>query len=232
MKAVLSLVLVFALVCTAAPPTYAEPRQVLQGTEVHLTLLTPISSSHSKEGDPFVAVLAQPVAFDSRIILPAGTRVNGIIGTIQPAKAFSIFRGQAYMNLNFKTIEVDSRLIPIQMSILAIGQPRIDSYSKPRKDMKITEGEILQEKHDFKGDAIGMAVGGGGGSLIGLIFSNVGRGIGLGFAAGAVYVVARKGKEIDLPVNSGMLTRVDSTISVPFIAASTAPDAVATPSAQ
>ncbi len=232
MKAVLSLVLVFALVCTATPPTYAEPRQVLQGTEVHLTLLTPISSSHSKEGDPFVAVLAQPVAFDSRIILPAGTRVNGVIGTIQPAKVFSIFRGQAYMNLNFKTIEVDSRLIPIQMSILAIGQPRIDSYSKPRKDMKITEGEILQEKHDFKGDAIGMAVGGGGGSLIGLIFSNVGRGIGLGFAAGAVYVVARKGKEIDLPVNSGMLTRVDSTISVPFIAASTAPDAAATPSAQ
>ena len=60
----------------------------------------------------------------------------------------------------------------------------------------------------------------------------LGRGIGLGFAAGAVYVVARKGKEIDLPVNSGMLTRLDSTISVPFVSASTAPDAVATPSAQ
>ena len=83
--------------------------------------------------------------------------------------------------------------------------------------MKITEGEVLQEKHDYKGDAIGMAVGGGGGSLLGLIFSNVGRGVGLGFAAGAVYVVARKGKEIDLPANSGMLTRMDSTINVPFI---------------
>jgi hypothetical protein len=223
MKAVLSLVLALALVCTAAPPTYAEPRQILQGTEIHLTLLTPISSSHSREGDPFVAVLAQPVAFDSRIILPAGTRVNGVIGTIQQAKVFSIFRGQAYMNLTFKTIEVDSRLIPVQMSILAIGQPRVDSYSKPRKDMKISEGEVLEQKHDFKGDALGMAVGGGGGSLVGLIFSNLGRGIGLGFAGGAIYVVARKGKEIDLPANSGMLTRMDSTISVPFSAASTVP---------
>ena len=38
MKVVLSLVLAFVLVCTAAPPIYAEPRQVLQGTEIHLTL--------------------------------------------------------------------------------------------------------------------------------------------------------------------------------------------------
>jgi len=223
MKVVLSLVLAFVLVCTAAPPTYAEPRQVLQGTEIHLTLLTPISSSHSKDGDPFVAVLAQPVALDSRIILPAGTRVNGVVGSIQKAKNFSVFRGQAAMSLEFKTIEVDSRLIPVQMSILAIGQPRVDSYSKPRKDMKIAEGEVLEEKHDYKGDAIGMAVGGGGGSLVGLIFSNVGRGLGIGLAAGAVYVVARKGKEIDLPANSGMLTRIDNTISVPFVAASNAP---------
>jgi len=220
MKVVLSLILALALVCSAAPPTYAEPsRQVLQGTEIHLTLLTPISSNHSKEGDPFVAVLAQPVTFDSRILLPAGTRVNGVIGTLQKAKTFSVFRGQAYMTLNFKTIEIDSRLIPVQMSILAIGQPRVDSYSKPRKDVKITEGEVLQEKHDYKGDAIGVAVGGGGGTLLGAIFSNVGRGMGIGFAAGAVYVVARKGKEVDLPVNSGMLARMDSTITVPFISA-------------
>jgi hypothetical protein len=225
MKVVASFILVLALVCTATPLTYAEPRQVLQGTEIHLTLLTPISSSHSREGDPFIAVLAQPVALDSLILLPAGTRVNGVIGTIQKAKAFSIFRGQAYMNLAFKTIEIDSRLVPVQMSILAVGEPRVDSYSKPRKDMKITEGEVLEEKHDYKGDAIGMAAGGGGGSLVGLIFSNVGRGLGIGFAAGAVYVVARKGKEIDLPANSGMLTRMDSTINVPMIAASNAPAA-------
>jgi hypothetical protein len=218
MKVVASLILAMFLVCTATPPTYAEPaRQVLQGTEIHLTLLTPISSSHSREGDPFVAVLAQPVAFDSRIILPAGTRVNGVIGTIQQARAFSIFRGQAYMTLEFKNIEMDSRLIPVQMSILAIGQPRVDSYSKPRKDMKITEGEVLEEKHDYKGDAIGLAAGGGAGSIVGAIFSNVGRGLGIGFAAGAVYVVARKGKEVDLPANSGMLTRMDNTINVPFI---------------
>lgn len=223
MKVVLSVILVVALVCTASPPSYAEPRQIPQGTEIHLTLLTPINSTHSREGDPFVAVLAQPVALDSRIILPAGTRVNGVVGTVQKPKAFSLFRGQAYMNLAFKSIEVDSRLIPVQMSILAIGQPRIDSYSKPRKDMKIVEGQVLEQKHDYKGDVLGVTVGSGAGSLVGLVFSNVARGFGIGFAAGAVYVVARKGKEIDLPANSGMLTRMDSTITVPFLAAGNLP---------
>jgi hypothetical protein len=159
------------------------------------------------------------------ILLPAGTRVNGVIGTIQKAKAFSIFRGNAYMNLTFKNVEVDSRLIPIQMSILAIGEPRVDSYSKPRKDMKITEGEVVEEKHDYKGDALAVAVGGGGGSVVGAVFSNVTRGLGIGFAAGAVYVVARKGKEIDLPANSGLLTRMDSTVNVPVVEASAAPAA-------
>jgi hypothetical protein len=220
MKVAVSFILAFALVCSAAPPTYAAPRQVLQGTEVHLTLLTPIDSSHSREGDPFVAVVAQPIALDSRILLPAGTRLNGIVSMVQKPKAFSVFRGQAYMALTFKNIEYDSRLIPVHMSILAIGEPRIDSYSRPRHDMKIVEGEVLEAKHDYKGDALGVAVGSGGGSLLGAIFSNVARGFGIGLAAGAVYVVARPGKEVELPANTGILARLDSTINLPTIVAS------------
>jgi hypothetical protein len=233
MKAAVSVLLVFALAVSAVLPTSvsAEPRQLIPGTEIHLTLLTAVSSSISREGDPFIAILAQPVALDSRIILPAGTRIHGVVGTIQKPKNFSLFRGQAYMNLAFKSIEIDSRLIPVQMSIVAIGRPRIDSYSKPRNDMKITEGELVQQKHDYKGDAYGALIGGGGGSLMGALFGNVARGMGIGFAAGAVYIVARKGKEVDLPAQTGLLTRLDSTLTVPLIAAyngNTAPSAAAT----
>jgi hypothetical protein len=219
MKVVPSLILVFALVFSAVIPASAEPRQVVQGTEVHLTLLTPVGTSMSREGDTFVAELAQPVAIDSRIVIPAGTRVHGVVGTIQKAKNFSLFRGNAYMNLAFKSIEVDSRLIPVQMSLVAVGQPRVDSYSKPRRDVKISEGEVIQEKHDYKGDAYGMLLGGGGGTLMGVLFSNITRGLGIGLAAGAVYVVARKGKEVEMPEQTGLLARFDSTITVPYISA-------------
>lgn len=221
MKAAVSVLLVFALAVSAVLPTSvsAEPRQLIPGTEIHLTLLTAVSSSISREGDPFIAVLAQPVALDSRIILPAGTRIHGVVGTIQRPKNFSLFRGQSYMNLAFKSIEIDSRLIPVQMSLVAIGRPRIDSYSKPRNDMKITEGEVVQQKHDYKGDAYGMLIGGGGGTLMGVLFSNIARGFGIGLAAGAVYVVARKGREVELPAETGLLTRLDSTLTVPMLAA-------------
>jgi hypothetical protein len=221
MKVMLSLVLALTLVCTAAPPIYAEPQQVIQGTEIHLTLLNRINSSITREGDPFVAVVSKPVMMGDQVIIPAGTRVHGVVTSIQKAKMFSMFRGQAYMNVAFKTMEVDSRLIPVQMSILGIGQPRSDEgYSKERHDVKIGEGEVVTEKHDIKGDALGMAIGGGGGSLIGLIAGNVARGFGIGFGAGAVYVVARKGKEVDMPERTGMLVRMDNTVTLPGTLAS------------
>src|SRR5712671_5579078 len=155
MKTVLSFLLAAALVCTAAPSSYAEPRQVIQGTQVHLTLLSGISSAVARDGDPFVAVVAEPVYLGAQLLLPAGTRVNGIVSTVEKARHLSMFRGQAYMNLTFRSIELDSRLIPVQMSIITIEQPRSQAEGKRRKDVKIDEGQVVQEKHDVKGDIVG-----------------------------------------------------------------------------
>jgi hypothetical protein len=220
MKLSSSFLLAAALVCTAAPSSYAEPRQVIQGTQVHLTLLSGITSAVAKDGDPFVAVVAEPVYLGSQLLLPAGTRVNGTIGTVEKARRFSIFRGQAYMNLTFRSIEVDSRLIPVQMSIITIQQPRGQAEGKRRKDVKVEEGQVVQERHDVKGDIVGATIGTGGGTLIGAVFSHVARGFGFGLAGSAVYIVARKGKDLDLPGQTGMLVRMDNTITVPVSSAS------------
>jgi hypothetical protein len=219
MKVALSFLLAAALICSAAPSSNAEPRQVIQGTQVHLTLLSGISSAVSKDGDPFVAIVAEPVYLGTQLLLPAGTRVNGIIGTVEKARHFSLFRGQAYMNLTFRSIEVDSRLIPVQMSIITIEQPRGQSEGKRRKDVKVEEGQVVQEKHDVKGDIVGATIGTGGGTLVGAIFSHVVRGFGFGLAGSAVYIVARKGKDLDLPAQTGLLIRMDNTVTVPVTTA-------------
>ena len=215
MKVAVSVLLAAALVCTAAPPSYAEPRQVMQGTQVHLTLLSNINSAVSREGDPFVAVVAEPVYLGSQLLLASGTRVNGQIGTIEKARHFSVFRGQAYMNLTFRTIEVDSRLIPVRMSILALEQPRGQAEGKRRKDVRIEEGQVVEAKHDLRGDLVGATIGTGGGTLIGAVFSHAVRGFGIGLAGSAAYIVARKGKDVELPAQTGMLVRMESTITVP-----------------
>ena len=201
----------------SAPASYAEPRQqVLQGTQVQLTLLSAVSTSTSRDGDPFVAVIAEPVALGDQLLLPAGTRVHGIVGTVAPARNFSVFRGQAYINLTFRSLEIDSRLIPVQMSILALQ--RSSENSKSRRDVKVVEGQVVEQKHDYKGDVVGATIGSGGGTLIGAVFSHMVRGFGIGLAGSAVYIVARKGKEVEIPAKSTMLVRIDNTVTVPVIA--------------
>ena len=220
MKAVRILLVSLLAVSLAAPAILAQPRQLLQGTQIHLQLLTDISTAAARDGDPFMAVVTEPVAIGDQLVLPAGTRVNGIITTINKARRFSIFRGEAYLNLSFRSVEVDSRLIPVQMSLLAIEKPSRDGEGRKRKDVKITEGQVVEEKHDIKGDVVAGTIGTGGGTLIGAVFSHAVRGFGLGLAGSAVYVVARKGKEVDLPAKTGMLIRMDSTITVPSVAVS------------
>ena len=133
MKKTLLSLLVAAVFLFSSVASYAEPHQVMQGTRVRLSLITDISSSSSRDGDPFVAVVSEPVFIGNTLLIPQGTRVNGTIGTVEKARHFSLFRGQAYMNLTFRSMEVDSRVIPIKMSILAIEDKHANGDTKSRK---------------------------------------------------------------------------------------------------
>jgi hypothetical protein len=138
------------------------------------------------------------------------------------------------MDVTFRSMEVDSRIIPVQMSILAIEKPLDPStdqdsdldgdrdVARPRKDMKIDEGGVVQEKHDYKGDVLAATIGTGGGSLIGAVVGHVVRGFGIGLAGSAVYVASRKGKDVNIPAQSGILVRMDNTITVPVASAASA----------
>jgi len=208
-----ALVLLFA---AAAVPAYAQSHELLQGTEVHLRLLTGLTTSVAKSGDPFVAEVTEPVTMGSQIILPAGARVHGTVGGVIHSRHFSIFRGQAAMNLSFRDLEVDSRIFPAKMSILRLERPSSEGREgKKRKDVKIDEGQVVEAKHDVKGDVIGGAIGVGGGSLVGVMFSNVSRGFGFGLIGAAVYIVERKGKEVDLPAQTAIKVRMDNTVTLP-----------------
>jgi hypothetical protein len=222
----LSAVLSVALLFTVVPASFAspnpEPRQVMQGTQVHLTLLNSVGTAASREGDPFVAVVTDPVYLGNQLLIPAGTRINGVVGTISTPRRFSMVRGEAYMNLTFRSLEIDSRIIPVQMSIIAIEQPGDQATSKPRKDMKVEEGGVVQEKHDYKGDALAATIGVGGASVVGAVFSHVVRGFGIGLAGSAVYVMSRKGKDVEIPSHSGLLVRMDNSITMPATVANNA----------
>jgi hypothetical protein len=214
MKRFVSFCAVLSLALWLSPAVYAQASQVVPGTQVRLTLVNGLSTSVAHSGDPFTAVIAEPVFSGNEMILPAGAKVHGTITTVERPKLFSMFRGGASMNLAFNSIEVESRIFPVKMSILSIYNGGADA-AKPRKDLKTVEGEEVKQNHDIKSDVMTVAIGTAGGSAVGLLFSNVMRGTIYGLVGGGVYIAARKGKEVDLPAQTGITVRMDSTVALP-----------------
>ncbi|MGH9776242.1 MAG: hypothetical protein ACRD50_15000 [Candidatus Acidiferrales bacterium] len=217
---VFAVVVSFVLFLTpAVQAQYSHSNQILQGTQIRLTLLNGLSTSVARDGDPFMAVVAEPVYLGSQLVLPAGTRVRGIVGSIERPKHFAMFRGQAAMNITFRSIEIDSREFPAQMSIIQIYSPSSDHEGRARKDLSTTEGVVVGEKRDVKGALVEVGLGTAGGSVVGAIFSHVVRGFAFGLIGGSVYVLQQKGKDVEMPAQTGFLVRLDNTVSVPVISA-------------
>lgn len=219
MKARLCLGAALVVLLAAAAPAFAQNHQLLQGTQIHLILQNGLSTSVARDGDPFTAIVAEPVLMGNQVVLPAGARVNGTIGNIYRSRHFGLLRGQSSMNITFHTIEIDRREYPVQMSLLAITSGSGRSSGDGRKDLKIEEGTVVQERRDVKSVATDIALGMGGGSVVGAVFSHVLRGFVIGTVGSTAYVMVKKGKDVELPAQTGLLVRMDNTLEVPPLAA-------------
>jgi hypothetical protein len=217
MKRFITLGAVVALALLLVPAVHAQnsqSNQLMQGTQVRLILLNGLSTSVARDGDPFTAVVAEPVLLGGQLVLPAGAKVHGVVGSIVHARHFAIFRGQAAMNLQFRSLEIEGREIPAQMSILQLFNGSVEG-GRSRKDLKTEEGVVVEAKRDVKGYVTDMAIGTTGGTVVGAIFSHVMRGFAFGLIGGTAYVIQKKGKEVELPAQTGILVRLDNTVALP-----------------
>jgi hypothetical protein len=203
-----------AFVVLAMTPVHAQGPQLVPGTQVRLRLMEGVTTRIARSGDPFTAVVTEPAFIGNQIVLPAGAKVHGTITSVEHPRFFSMIRGGASMNLVFNSIEVESRIFPARMSILSISGSDADT-GKERKDLSTVEGVVVQERHDVKTDVEDVALGTAGGSLVGVVFSRIVRGTVLGLVGGSAYVVAKKGKDVELPAQTGLVVRMDSTVSLP-----------------
>ncbi len=211
----LSLVgVVLSFLLSFIPAAHAQSTELLQGTQIHISLLNGLSTTIAKDGDPFTAVVSEPVFYNGQMVLPAGAKIHGQVGTIARPRHFALIRGQASMSLTFRSIEIESRIFPAQLSILAISNGGADQ-GKSRKDLHTVEGVVIEEKRDIKGTVEDVAIGTGGGSIIGAVFSHVIRGTVFGIVGSTAYVIQKKGKDVELPAQTQFLVRMDSTVSVP-----------------
>jgi len=221
MKGVVSLGVAVCLAFSATLPAQSQSNELLQGTQIRLVLLNGLSTSVARDGDPFAAVVAEPVYMGGQLMLPAGARVQGQITSVIRPGHFSLFRGQAAMNLTFRSIQLDRREIPVQMSILAIQDASTQNSGRERKDLKVEEGQVVEVRPG--GDAAAVGWGTTGGTVVGAVFGHVGRGLALGLVGGLVYMMAKKGKPVELPAQTALLVRLDKNVTLPTTTAHSGP---------
>ncbi|HWS96275.1 MAG TPA: hypothetical protein VN620_07360, partial [Candidatus Methylomirabilis sp.] len=79
----------------------AADYNVPSGTKIPLTLTQGITSKTAKEGDPVYAQTAFPVTQNNRIVIPAGTYVQGVVRrVVRPGRV----KGRAELQMGFTSM--------------------------------------------------------------------------------------------------------------------------------
>jgi type IV secretion system protein VirB10 len=186
---------------TPRNPVPAPPQQpnvdpgtdynVPSGTKIPLTLTQGITSKTAKEGDPVYAQTAFPVTQNNRIVIPAGSYVQGVVRhVLRPGRV----KGRAELQISFTSM-IFPNGYTVMLPATVEGVPGSQNV-----DTKGTEGTIQGQGSKGK-DAATIAKTTAAGAGLGGIAGN-GKGAGVGAAAGGVIglatVLLTRGPEIQL----------------------------------
>jgi hypothetical protein len=156
----------------ALNPRSARELTLLEGRQIMVRLEDSLSSRSARREDRFEASVAVPVRMEGRVVIPAGTRVRGIVQHVErserPARA-------GRLELTFDTIYLDERTrTPMRTRVVSV-QERVE-----RSAEKAGIGAVL-------GGVVGSILGGKKGAIVGILVGGTGA------------VVASKGEEVELP---------------------------------
>jgi type IV secretion system protein VirB10 len=182
------------------------------GSKIPLLLKQAISTKNAKDGDSVYAETAFPFVMNDRVLIPAGTYIQGKISHVERAGRM---KGRAEILMHFT-----SMIYPSGYTVMLPGSvenmPGADSTS-----MKDKEGTIQQDKNTgkriedaAKGGAIGTMGGATAGGLAtgGLNGARVGAGVGA--AAGVAWALLKHGPDVKLEVGTSIEMEIQRAIPV------------------
>jgi hypothetical protein len=164
-----------------------------------------LSTKTSRYGDKFTATVSHPVnATDGSLAIPAGSKITGEVTEAEGGRTLPALRGRGKLNLRFRDLVLpDGTTIPINASLVSVH------------NMQANEEGQVQSGTSGKTAAKGIGIGAGLGTVAGLIFGGALKGLAIGAIAGGGYVLAAKGKDVEIPANSGMKLRLEQALYVP-----------------
>jgi hypothetical protein len=182
---------------------------VAEGSTAKLSLQTRLHSKLNEVGDEVTAVLYEPVrGSDGRVAIPRGTEFIGRVTQVQAAKRP---QKQASMTVAFETMRM-----PYGTEKVAVTVASIDDYANDSK-MKSKDGEgKVGGGRSGERTAKNAGIGGGLGSLGGLIMGGGLGGIAGGAGAGVLGgVLMTKGNDIKLEPGTILRIKFDRSVKVP-----------------
>ena len=161
------------------------------GTEVPVTLKHAISTKNAREGDPVYAETTFPIVLNGRVLVPAGTYVQG---KITRSERGGRVKGRAEILIHFTTL-----IYPSGYTVLLPGA--IENMPGAEKtSIKDSEGTIRQDSQT--GQKVEKAGGTAAtGAMVGALSNGLkgaGIGAGVGGAVGAAIALVTRGSDVRL----------------------------------
>ena len=145
------------------------------GTRLPVSLKQAISTKTAREGDPVYAEIAFPFVLNDRVVIPAGTYIQG---KIMHAERGGHVKGRAQLLIHFTSI-----IYPSGYTVMLGGSVE-NTPGAEKSSMKDSEGTIQQDS-DAGRKAKETAGGATTGAVIGAVTGG-GRGAGIGAGVGGV----------------------------------------------
>src|SRR5215475_12535516 len=194
---------------STSTPQPGSGSDVAASTELRAILDTPLSTKTSKVGDAFTGTLVEPVRGSNGLVaIPAGSKLHGEVTEADQGKTVAVLRGKGKLNMHFRDIQMpDGTTVPLSATLVSV-------HSTKGKAGTNSEGEV-QSGNNAGRTVKDVGIGAGIGTVAGLIFGSALKGLAIGALAGGGYVLATNGKEVELPAQTGLVLRLDHTLSIP-----------------
>lgn len=173
---------------TRSTTTTADPGVVPYGTELDVRLEQALSSQTARVEDRFEATTVVDVRQNGRVLIPAGSRVRGVVTAVKNAGRVE---RKGELQLSFDQITVNGRNYPLRATVT----DALEAGGYKQDAEKIGAGAAV-------GAILGGILGGVKGAITGILIG------------GGGVVAATEGQDVNLPSGTILRTRLDQDLNV------------------